>query len=241
MTGESREITANTADFGASFDNLTLSLRVAAVAATTPTVTLTANDKGDTLAVTTGTAFTFKWAITGDNMSASNCVATPTNSWFPTTAGLTGTVTLKIDPAAVVTYKLICWPSTGTQAANGVSDQVVVTATNAVTTCTAPLTENRTQTCPTGQTGSITQTRTKGAVPSCTWGSWTNTTNTCKTASTATTTATATTSTASSSSSGSSSSVASTSAKTGPETPLAAGGLLSLVLGASYFIKRRLG
>ena len=196
--------------------------------ATTPTVTLKAGGK-DALTVLVNDDFELKWVITGDNMSASNCVALPANTWFMEHAVLTGTDTMKISAPNTETFKLTCWPSTGTQVANGVSDQVVVTAT-AATTCTAPTSQTRTQTCPAGQTGSITEKRTKGTAPTCAWKDWAETANTCTEGTTipveTTTTpiAEATTQTAT----------------TGPETPLVAGGLLSVVLGVFYLIKRRL-
>lgn len=131
-------------------------------------------------------------------------------------------------------YSYQAWASFSIDAANfvGMGEVKTFTITDVATTCTAPTTETRTQTCPTSQTGSITQTRTKGDAPTCAWSDWTDSANTCAVASAATPpTATPSTSTATATTSP---------ANTGPETPLVAGGLLSLLAGALYWAKRRL-
>lgn len=204
------------------WDDKISSIKVAA-AKVVPTpngsVTLTADGK-DAVDIDSGDSVTLTWTLV--NLVASTCTGAP-SGWFVANNSLTGTATAT--PTDDTTYKLTC---------GAYSDEVTVNILSEESTCTAPLNETRTQTCPTGQTGSITQTRTKGVAPTCAWGDWTDTSDTCATSTTTTTTPTTPTTTTTPTT------ATTQPASTGPETPLVAGGLLSLALGAYYLIKRKI-
>jgi len=218
LSGESKEITSDTPDLSKiGWDNRISSVKIEAVVA--GSIDLQASESD----IESGDSVTLTWTFTGI-ADASSCTGDP-SGWFTASNSPSGSAT--VTPTEDETYTITCGSVTDSVTVNILSD----------TTCPAPLSETRTQSCPAGQTGSITQTRTKGAAPTCAWGDWTETSDTC-TATVATTTTTSTTTPTTTSTPATATSVP---AATGPETPLVAGGLLSLALGAFYWIKRRVG
>jgi hypothetical protein len=219
-TGNSLEVTADLVNLDlvsgggeSRWDDKISSVKVVSAATPVSSVDLSASNKN----IASGDSVTLSWTLS--NVTPSKCKAGCTGScpslpWFG--GGLTGSAI--VTPTKTSTFSLTCGAN---------SDELTITV--GAQTCEAPTSETRTQSCPTGETGIVTQTRTKGSAPTCAWGEWIQTSSTCSASTTTTTTITPTTTVA----------TTTTTAHTGPETPLVAGGVLSLLFGAYYWLRRK--